>query len=191
MDYGLCTMTPVSLIITCEEEQQQQLMRLLPDLLTMQYDGEYEVIVVDKMHDKDLAEWLEGMEACYPHLCHTFCSRAASTPQKTSRKEDFIHRLAFTLGAKAANYDWLVFLSAGVGVPGGDWLTRLTASCGDDVDVVLGKTGRKHRWDSFKDIFRRKFSIFHPTSSIILCRRSLLLQPETQIPKKRITRLPL
>lgn len=176
-------MNDVSIIVTCHE-QRSQLGRLLPTLLSQQYEGEYEVIVVDMLHDKDTDEWLEEMKTLYPHLHHTFCPASA-------RGID-VHKLALTLGAKAANYEWLVFLSAGVGAPGDDWLTRLTACCGDGVDVVIGKTGRKCRWKwpSFH-IRRHKFSLFYSTTSIILCRRSIPLQGDPQISKQRIIRVPL
>ena len=173
----------VSIIVTCEE-QQPELMQLLPGLLSMQYGGEYEVIVVDKVHDKDMAEWLEEMESHYPHLCHTFCS-------STARGID-IHKLALTLGAKASAYDWLVVLPVNAVLPGEDWLSRLTACCGDEVDVVVGTRGRTSLWHRLTfNIFRRKLSIFTSTSSIILCRRSVMLQADSHIPHKRIIRLPL
>ena len=176
-------MNDVSIIVTCEE-QQPELMRLLPELLSMRYNGEYEVIVVDKVHDKDMSEWLEGMEARYPNLCHTFCSA-------TARGID-IHRLAITLGAKASAYEWLAVLPADAVFPGEDWLSRFTACCSDDVDVVRGTRGRGHLWHRLTfNIFRRRFSFFTPTASILLCRRSLLLQADPHIPNKRIIRLPL
>ncbi len=164
-------MINVSIIVTCQE-QQSQLKRLLPQLLSMQYEGEFEVTVVDKKHDKDLEEWLEEMELDYPHLSHTFCP--------TSVRGIDINKLALTLGAKAANYEWLVCLSAGEGWGSDDWLSRLTACCGDGVDVVIGKTRRRRqwKWPSF-NIFRRYISIFRPTSSIILCRRSTLLKGQS------------
>ena len=175
-------MNSVSIIVTCQE-QRSQLGQLLPSLLSQHYEGEYEVIVVDMMHDKDTDEWLEEMMVHYPNLSHTFCPVSA-------RGID-LRKLALTLGAKAANYEWLVFLSAGMETPGGDWLPRLTASCGDGVDVVIGKPSQR-RWSALS-IFRhrQKFSIFYPTSSIILCRRSIPLQSSPQIPKQRIIRVPL
>ena len=88
-------MKRVSIIVTCDEEQQIPLRRLLPELLSMVYGGEYEVIVVDKKHDKDLEEWLEEMEANHSHLSHTFCPA-------TARGLD-INKLAITLGAKACH----------------------------------------------------------------------------------------
>lgn len=181
----------VSIIITCEE-QQAQLKRMLPELLTSGYDGEYEVIVVDKVHDKDLAEWLEDMEALYPHLCHTFCPSTTSVPMKKGKGWEFTHKLALTLGAKASAYEWVCILSAGVGTPGGDWLARLVANCSDGIDVVIGRTGRRRwwKWLSLKGIFRSTYSIFRPTTSIILCRRSIVLQGQVvKLPNCKIVKL--
>lgn len=148
-----------------------QLRQLLPGLLSMPYGGEYEVIVVDKMHDKDLEEWLEDMEAQHSCLSHTFCPAS-------SRGLD-IQRLALTLGAKAANYEWLAVLPVDVNLPSEDWLRTLSKCCGDEVDVVIGQTKRKSRWNWLSSIFRRSFSVFNPTSSIILCKRNILLQSQT------------
>ena len=157
----------VSIIVTCGE-QQTQLRQLLPSLLSLRYGGEYEVIVVDKMHDKDLEEWLEDMEVQHSCLNHTFCPAS-------SRGLD-IQRLALTLGAKAANYEWLVILPVDVKLPSEDWLLDLSKCCGEEVEVVIGLTKRKSRWSWFRNIFRRPFSIFNPTSSIILCKRNILFQ---------------
>lgn len=160
-------MNNVSIIVTCEE-QQPQLRSLLPQLLTQRYAGEYEVIAVDKIHDKDMEEWLEEMEVHHPNLCHTFCPASA-------RGID-TQRLALTLGAKAANYERLVILPVDVKPEGDDWLSHLMACLGDEFDVVVGIDDRKHRWNWFKSyIFRRRFSLFRPSSSIILCRRDILL----------------
>ena len=158
----------VSIIVTCEE-QQPQLRELLPVLLSQQYEGEYEVIVVDKKHDKDMEEWLEDMESQYPHLSHTFCP--AST-----RGID-VHRLALMLGAKAANFDWLVLLPASACLEGENWLSQLVTRTGELADIVVGITDHKRRWNWFsKYLFLRRFSLFRPTSSIIFCRRSTLLE---------------
>ena len=119
----------VSIIVTCQE-QQSELKRLLPLLLSQHYGGEYEVIVVDKQGDKDTIEWLEWMEEQHPHLSHTFCPPTA--------RDISIQRLALSLGAKAANYEWLVFLSVEAQPTGDNWLSQLTAFCNDEADAVLG-----------------------------------------------------
>ena len=157
----------ISIIVTCEE-QQSQLRQLLPSLLSQRYGGEYEVIVVDKMHDKDLGEWLEEMEVHNPHLSHTFCST-------TARGID-VHKLALTLGAKAANYEWLVIPPVDAKSVSDDWLASLTSNVDGQADVVVVVTNSKRRWNWFKSIFRRTYPLFRPTSSIILCRRSVLLR---------------
>jgi len=161
-------MQNLSIIVTCEE-QETQLRSLLPQLLSLQYGGEYEVIVVDKLHDKDIEEWLEDMEIQYPHLTHTFCST-------TARGVD-IDKLALTLGAKAANYDWLVIVPVDVKLPSEDWLQKLTTQLDDESDIRVGITDCKRRWNWFRSyIFRRRFSLYRLTSSVILCRRNSLLQ---------------
>ena len=161
-------MRNLSIIVTLEE-QQQQLRALLPQLLSLQYGGEYEVIVVDKKHDKDLDEWLEEMEVHHPGLCHTFCPASA-------RGID-THRLALTLGAKAANYEWLAILPVDVRLQSEDWLRQLMACCNDETGVVVGIVNRKRRMNWFTSyLFRRRFSLYRPSSSIILCRRDILLQ---------------
>ena len=175
-------MKSVSIIVTCEE-QQTQLRSLLPSLLNLRYGGDYEVIVIDKMHDKDLAEWLEEMEVHNPHLSHTFCST-------TARGID-IHKLALTLGAKAANYELIVVLPVDVKLENENWLQELTTHLSDENDVVVGITDRKRRWSWFKSyIFRRRFSLFRRTSAIILCRRNSLLQGRViKLLKRQIIKL--
>ena len=171
-------MKSVSIIVTCEEEEQQQLRRLLPDLLTLQYGGEYEVIVVDKKHDKDLAEWLEEMDAQHPHLSHTYCPASA--------KGLDLHKLALTLGAKAANHEWLAILSPDAQPASEDWLKKLLALCNDETEIVVGLINPGRHWNRFTSyLFRRRFSIYRPTTSIILCRRTTLLQGKPIKPTKR------
>lgn len=158
-----------SVIVTCDGEQQPRLRQMLPELLSLRCNGEREVIVVDKQHDKDLGEWLADMEAEYPHLSHTFCS-------PTARGID-THRLALTLGARSAIYEWLALLPVEVRLQGEDLLGRLASYCTDGTDVVAGITDRRFRWKCLVSrIFRRRFPLFRPTSSVILCRRECLLQ---------------
>ena len=176
-------MVSVSIIVICQE-QHSQLVQLLPQLLSMQYDGEHEVIVVDKSHDKDTGEWLEEMEKLHPHLCHTFCPAS-------SRCID-IHKLALTLGAKAAAYEWVAILPAETQLPGDDWLGRLQTCCNDQTDIVIATKGGTSLWNRLTfNLFRRRFFIFRPTPSIVLCRSRILLQGDIRIPKNRIFRLPL
>lgn len=172
----------MSIIVTCRE-QQPELMRLLPELLSVQYSGDCEVIVVDEIHDRDMEKWLEEMEQHYPQLCHTFCSATARGIN--------IRRLALTLGAKASSSEWLAILSADTVLPGADWLYSLTSCCKGDIDMVKGTKGR-WPWFTFRNLFRRHVSLFSPTTSILLCRRSKVLESGSGlVPKKRVARVSL
>ena len=169
-------------IIVAFQEQRPQLEQLLSLLLPQHFEGEYEVIVIDKLQDKDTAEWLEMLEMRYPHLHHTFCPASA-------RGID-IHKLALTLGAKAACYDWLVFLPVDVELPDGDWLNKLFACCSDESDIAVGITEHvRFNWYTLYR-FRRRFSLFRPSSSIILCHRHSLLQGENiKLTNRQIVKL--
>lgn len=161
-------MNNVSIIVTCQE-QEFELRRLLPRLLSVQYASEYEVIVVDMIHDKDLEEWLEEMEVHNPHLSHTFCPASA--------KGIDVIRLALTLGAKAANFDWLLLLPVYTEIPDENWLMGIMNSVDGKTDVVVHTKNKRLFFRKFYfSLFRRSFSIFRPTSSIVVCRRGILLQ---------------
>ena len=161
-------MNNVSIIVTCQE-QELELRRLLPRLLSVQYASEYEVIVVDMIHDKDLEEWLEEMEVHNPHLSHTFCPASA--------KGVDVIRLALTLGAKAANFDWLLLLPVDTEIPDENWLMGIMNSVDGKTDVVVHTKKKRLFFRKFYfSLFRRSFTIFHPTSSIVVCRRGILLQ---------------
>ena len=175
-------MVNLSIIVTCGE-QQTQLRQLLPQLLSLRYGGDCDVIVVDKVHDKDLEEWLEDMEAQYSYLSHTFCP--------TTAKGIDINRLALTLGAKAACHEWVVIVPVDVKLPGDDWLQKLTAKLGEVMDIRVGLTEVKRRWNWFQSyLFRRKFSLFRCTSAIILCQRGSLIQGKpVKLSKRQIIKL--
>lgn len=190
-------MQSVSIIVTCQE-QQTQLRGLLPQLLSQRYGGEYEVIVVDKMHDKDMAEWLEEMEVQYPHLSHTFCPASA-------RGID-TQRLALTLGAKAANYEWLVILPVDTDLPGDDWLSHIATCCDEQADIIINSKGLNSRFKMtfFRLRLRLCFAKYFRVSNlfrlrltegknfpITFCRRSILFQATSRIPKKRLSIRPL
>lgn len=175
-------MNNVSIIVTLEE-QQAQLRSLLPHLLSQRYAGEYEVIVVDKKHDKDLEEWLEEIEVHHPNLCHTFCPASARGIDS--------QRLALTLGAKAANYEWLVILPVDAKLEQEDWLRRFMEGVNDETDILVSINNRNFRWNWLASyFFCRKFSLFRSSASVILCRRDILLQgKDIKLSKRQIIKL--
>lgn len=161
-----------------------QLRRLLPQVLSLHYGGEYEVVVVDTMHDKDFLEWLEDMEANYRHLSHTFCP-------STSRGIN-LQRLAFTLGAKAASFDWLVFLTPDALLPSDDWLSHLANRLNVQADIVVGsvnyerseggadnKKRLKQYWRQLAwPVLARKCALYRLFHEFIVYRREFFLKHE-------------
>lgn len=180
-------MQDVSIVITCNEVQQPHLRQLLPQVLSLQYEGQYEVIVVDTFRDKDLLEWLEEMEVHYPHLSHTFCS--------TNCKGINLQRLAYLLGAKSSSYDWLVFLTPEAVFSSNHWLNYLVSNLDAQLDILVGtidykKTGgwkgvrktvaqwwKHHAWP----MLSRRKALYYVFPKLIAYRRSYFLECERRL----------
>lgn len=108
--------------------QAEQLERLLPLLFAQRYDGWFEVIVADQQSDDETEGVLIRAAAQYDTLRTTF------VPQ-TSRYIDH-HKLAVTLGIKAAYGTWAVIVSPAA-VPASDlWLANVAQALTDDTDLV-------------------------------------------------------
>ena len=111
------TLTPISVIITVHD-QAEALEQHLPDFLTLPYEGEYEVIVVDDMSTDETPDVLKRMKAEYPKLYTTFLP--SSVIVNPSRK-----RLALSIGAKAAHYDYIVLADIRRPPINTDWMAGL------------------------------------------------------------------
>ena len=71
---------PISIVMTVHD-QAELLEQNLPAFLTLTYEGQYEVIVVDDMSTDETPDVLKRIKAEYPRLYSTFlpssvCSRA-------------------------------------------------------------------------------------------------------------------
>ncbi|MDP4183850.1 MAG: glycosyltransferase [Bacteroidota bacterium] len=117
---------PVSIVVpsrSCGEFLENN----LPLILDQDYP-EFEVIVVDNCSHDYTPEVLIRLKAKYPNLRSTFL------PSETF----FSWKLSLMLGAKAAKYEWLVFMDPFTTVNSKEWLKTLARNCDEDVDVVLG-----------------------------------------------------
>ena len=142
------------------------------------------MVVVDTMHDKDFLEWLEDMEANYRNLSHTFCP-------STSRGIN-LQRLAFTLGAKAASFDWLIFLTPDALLPSDDWLGHLANGLNVQADIVVGsvnyerseggadnKKRLKQYWRQLAwPVLARKCALYRLFHEFVVYRREFFLKHE-------------
>jgi hypothetical protein len=108
---------PISIVMTVHD-QAELLEQNLPAFLMLTYEGQYEVIVVDDMSTDETPDVLKRIKAEYPRLYSTFLP--SSVIVNPSRK-----RLALSVGAKAAHYDYIVLADIRRTPINTDWLAGL------------------------------------------------------------------
>ena len=120
-------------VIVCAKNEQQNLRDYMQALFTQDYP-EYEVIVVNDGSVDDSRTFLEFWQKRYRNLKLTFVPLGA---QVTSTK-----KLAITLGAKAAQYDYLLLTDADCRPESTHWISEMMAGFADkeqaQTDIVLG-----------------------------------------------------
>jgi biofilm PGA synthesis N-glycosyltransferase PgaC len=126
---------PVSVII-CAKNEAENLRNNLPAILTQKHKN-YEVIVVNDCSTDDTDEVLGEYIKNYHNLRTT-----SITPDKK-----FTHgkKLAITVGIKAAQNEWLVFIDADCYPVSDQWLNRLQENFTDKNEIVLGYGGYSSR----------------------------------------------
>ena len=126
---------PTFSIIIAVHDQAHELEQNLPQLLTQQYDGNYEVIVVDESSSDETSDVLKQLKDTHQHLYTTFLPKYQF--QKNRR------RLALTLGVKAAKYQWVIFTDINTLPPSDTWLQELAAFTIPPTELLLGYYRRK------------------------------------------------
>ena len=120
-------------VIVCAKNEQQNLRDYMQALFTQDYP-EYEVIVVNDGSVDDSRTFLEFWQKRYRNLKLTFVPLGA---QVTSTK-----KLAITLGAKAAQYDYLLLTDADCRPESTHWISEMMAGFAGkeqaQTDIVLG-----------------------------------------------------
>ncbi|NPD91386.1 glycosyltransferase [Xylanibacter muris] len=123
----------------------------LPLILSQQYNGEFEVIVVDESSTDDTGDILKQLKSEYPNLYVTFIP--ASSHYLSRRK------LALTLGIKAAKHEWIILTDADCRPAGNMWLESIAEHCDKDADIILGNTVYTHETQSSLR-FMRMYEVF-------------------------------
>ena len=93
---------------------------------------DFEVIVVDESSTDDTEDVLKRLKKDFPCLYTTFIP---SSSHYLSR-----HKLALTIGMKAAHNEWVIITDADCKPNGSNWLTTMASYCNDSHDIVLGYT---------------------------------------------------
>ena len=116
-------------VVLCAHNEGENLSRVLPILLTQEYP-EYEVIVVDDGSEDNTRLVIEGYMTHDPRLRMTFVpygARVGSTK-----------KLALTLAAKAAKYDYLLLTDADCVPESAHWIREMMSGFQSPIEIVLG-----------------------------------------------------
>lgn len=116
-------------VILCAHNESENLSNYLQTLLTQDYP-EYEVIVVDDGSEDETRATIERYMIRDPRLHMTFVpfgARVGSTK-----------KLALTLAAKAAKYDYLLLTDADCVPESNQWIREMMKGFGEGKDIVLG-----------------------------------------------------
>lgn len=126
---GDVPLQPASVIVYCRDNASQ-LERLLPQLLSQNYDAPFEVIVVNDGDCEDVKDVFNALSPRHKNLRMTFIPQDSHS---LSRK-----KLATTLGVKAARHDLLFFTNADTVIPSDNWLRQMSEPFTNGADIVVG-----------------------------------------------------
>ena len=122
---------PVSVII-CARNEQENLEKNLPSILTQNYP-DYEVIVVNDCSEDETEFVLERFQKKYKHL--------KTTTLKQDEKFYHSKKLALTIGIKAAKNDLLLLTDADCIATSDKWIEKMQHNFSDKTEIVLAYGG--------------------------------------------------
>ena len=137
-------MQKFSIIITAYD-QAPALEKNLPSLLTQDYEGDYEVIVVDETSTDNTEDVLKLLKDAYPRLYTTFLPKPN---RRVMRKKQ-----AFNIGVKASKYEWVILSKIGRDPLAEDLLTSIAGALDESSPLTLGYYNLKGlRLQAFADV---------------------------------------
>lgn len=124
-------------IIIYAQGEADRLETMLPAVLGQNYDGQFEVIVVNESDSADVRNVISALQLSNRNLYLTFTPDGA---RNLSRK-----KLALTLGIKAARYPVVVNTTADAIIDSPLWLTKIMRHFNDpSTGIVLGYAAPVH-----------------------------------------------
>ncbi len=135
---------PVSVIIV-SDNNALELKKNLPAFLSQEYPQGFEVIVV-VCKDEDGTEDILKTFGEHENLHVTFVP--------TSAKYMSTHKLAITLGVKAAKNEWVLLTDADCCPVSDKWIATMASNCASDRTLVFGYSNYDEYTGKFKRFFR-------------------------------------
>ena len=123
------TNRPPVTVVVCARNEAYNLDAYLQALLSQDYP-EYEVIIVNDESEDDTESIIKKYQRRYDNLRLTFVPRDARV--RSSKK------LALTLAAKAAKYDYLLLTDADCRPESTEWISEMMSGFTEGKEVVLG-----------------------------------------------------
>jgi len=123
-------------VLICARNEESNLERFLPVILSQDYP-EFEVVVVNDSSTDDTEQLLMQMAAQNKQLRYT------SIPENGKSRSG--KKLAVTVGLKSAAYDLVVLTDADCYPVSDQWLKRMGSNFTGDVRIVLGYGGYESR----------------------------------------------
>lgn len=138
--------TPKVSVIISSENEAIRLAKVLPIILEQNYP-DFEVIVVSDGSTDETEELLDSLKTQYNNLYSTFIPY--SSDKSFGRR-----KLAYTMGAKAAHGDVLLFIEPHSAPMSENWIRLMVQDISDEVEVVLGVSSFIQNKTSFNRISR-------------------------------------
>lgn len=104
----------------------------------------YEVIAINVNTTPAVEEELGRLALKYEHLYITFLPEG----------NQFSKKIAITIGAKAAQYDWLLFADSSCRINSADWVGQMASQMVDKNDVVIGFGNNDYITGGLNHLFR-------------------------------------
>lgn len=138
-------------VIVYSRDELTGLERLVPALLNQNYEGEYEVIVVNEGESAQIRDYIDSLQLAHRNLYLTHTPDGA---RSLSRK-----KLALTLGVKAARGEVVVLTTALSIIESDRWLAEMMRPFNTDaaIEVVTGVAVPAEGEDNARGRRRRSF----------------------------------
>jgi cellulose synthase/poly-beta-1,6-N-acetylglucosamine synthase-like glycosyltransferase len=132
-------------VIICARNEEENLEKNLPSILTQDYP-DYEVIVVNDCSEDETEFVLERFQKKYKHL--------KTTTLKQDEKFYHSKKLALTIGIKAAKNEFLLLTDADCVASSNKWIEKMQSKFADKMEIILGYSGYKREKKLINNLIR-------------------------------------